>query len=155
MPPGGFSLNRTPYTNAIHYTRGVQHLRIAAHPTSPRPTPSLLELQQVLPPELKWPASSSFSSWLCVPTPPHIPSTPGGRPTSGVPPVSKVLSVALPRSTSSRILLAVPASLPFLLTAAGLLPRSSPSPAPPPRLLYRNGHACTRRQTTASRRRPW
>eukprot|EP00964_Phaeocystis_antarctica_P029673 scaffold16730_cov66-Phaeocystis_antarctica.AAC.4 len=32
---------------------------------------------------------------------------------------------------------------------------SSPPPAPPPRLLCRNCHACTRRQTTASRRRPW
>eukprot|EP00964_Phaeocystis_antarctica_P078161 scaffold48601_cov49-Phaeocystis_antarctica.AAC.1 len=33
--------------------------------------------------------------------------------------------------------------------------RSPPPPAPPPRLPPIHCHACTRRQTTASRRRPW
>ena len=135
-----------PYTNAIHYARSTAppHRR-PSHLTTTHPIPARAPTSD--------PRSSngllfcSMFSWLCVPTPPHIPSTPGGWPTSRVPPVSKVLSVALPRSMSSRA--KVLTNLPALLTAAGLVSRSSPSPAPPPRLLSIHCHACTRRQTTA------
>ena len=56
---------------------------------------------------------------------------------------------------SSRALCWRSSNLWFLLTGAGLHPRISPTPAPPPHLLGIHRHARTRRQTTASRLRPW